>query len=60
MLVAKFFSSYNSEDQEIPWLQNPWHKDAVVSTENMMNEGKFCLQSQFACTMTLHQVDHFA
>ena len=37
MLAAKFFNSSNNEDQEVPWLQNPWHKDAVASTMNMMN-----------------------
>ena len=55
MLAAKLFSLFNNEDQEAPWLQNPWRKDAVVSKKNIMNSGKFCLQSQFACTMTLHQ-----
>ena len=56
MLTAKFFSSSNNEDQEASWSQNPWRKDAVASRENMMNWGKICLRSQFACTMTLHQV----
>ena len=37
MLVAKFFNSSNNEDQEAPWSQNPWHKDAVASRDNMMN-----------------------
>ena len=37
MLVVKFFSSSNNEDQESPWSQNPWRKDAVASTENIMN-----------------------
>ena len=37
MLAAKLFSSSNNEDQEAPWIQNPWHKDAVASTRNMMN-----------------------
>ena len=37
MLAAKFFSSFNNEDQEAPWSQNPWHKDAVASTERKMN-----------------------
>ena len=41
MLVANFFSSSNNEDQEALWLKNPWRKDAVVSTENMMNWGNF-------------------
>ena len=27
----------NNEDQEAPLLQNPWHKDVVASTINMMN-----------------------
>ena len=56
MLAAKFFSSSNNEGQEALWSQNPWHKDTVASRENMMNQGKFCLRSQFACTMTFHQV----
>ena len=29
MLAAKFFNSSNNEDQEAPWLQNLWHKDAI-------------------------------
>ena len=37
MLATKFFSSSNNEDQEAPWSQIPWYKDAVVSIENMMN-----------------------
>ena len=37
MLAAKFFSPSNNEDQEAPWLQNHWHKDAVAFTKNMMN-----------------------
>ena len=37
MLAVKFFSSSNNKDQEAPWSQNFWRKDAVVSTENMMN-----------------------
>ena len=45
----------NDENQETPWLQNPWLKDVMASTKNMMNLGN-CLQSQFACIMTLHQV----
>ena len=40
MLAAKFFSSSKNEDQEAPWLQNPWRKDTVASIENMMNQGK--------------------
>ena len=31
MLLVKFFSSFNDKDQETPWLQNPWRKDAVAS-----------------------------
>ena len=27
----------NDEDQEAPWLQNPWCQDAAASTMNMMN-----------------------
>ena len=56
MLATKFFSLSNNEDQEAPWSQNPWRKDAVASRKNMMNQGKFCLLSQFARTMTFHQV----
>ena len=37
MLAAKFFSSFNDEDQEAHWLQNPWCKDAIAFTRNMMN-----------------------
>ena len=37
MLVVKFFISSNNEDQESPWSQNPWRKDAVASRKNMMN-----------------------
>ena len=37
MFAVKFFNSSNNEDQEAHWPQNPWRKDAVVSTENMMN-----------------------
>ena len=53
MLAANFFSSSNNEDQEAPWSQNPWRNDAVDSRENIMNQEKFSLRSQFACTMTL-------
>ena len=53
MLAAKFFISSNNEDQEAPWLQNPWRKDAVASKENMMNQGKLssvtiCMYYHFA------------
>ena len=37
MLATKFFSLSNNEDQEAPWSQNPWRKDAVASRKNMMN-----------------------
>ena len=37
MLAAKLFSLFNNEDQEAPWLQNPWPKDAIASRENMIN-----------------------
>ena len=40
MLAANFFSSSNNEDQEAPWSQNPWRKDTVTSTKNMMNQDK--------------------
>ena len=37
MLAAKFINSSNNEDQKAPWLQNPWRKDTIASTKNMMN-----------------------
>ena len=37
MLAAKFFRSSNDKDQETPWLQNSWRKDATTSTRNIMN-----------------------
>jgi len=33
MLATKFFCSSNNEDQDAPWSQNPWCKDAVASRE---------------------------
>ena len=53
MLAAKFFSSSKNEDQEAPWLQNPWRKDAVASSENMINYDKLspvtiCMYNHFA------------
>ena len=52
MLAAKFFNSSNNEDQEAPWLQNPWRKDIIASRENKMNEGKLspvtiCMYNHF-------------
>ena len=48
LLVAKFFSSSHDEDREAPWLQNHTvHKHSSFFTRKM-NQGKFCLQSQFA------------
>ena len=48
LLAAKFFSSSHNKDQEAPWLQNPTvHKHNSFFTRNM-NQGKSCLQSQFA------------
>ena len=41
ILAANIFSSSNNEDLEAPWLQNPWGKDTVASTKNIMNKGNF-------------------
>ena len=50
LLAAKFFSSSHDEDREAPWLQNPtMHKHSSFFTRKI-NQGKFCLQSQFART----------
>ena len=50
LLAAKFFNSSHDEDREAPWLQNPtMHKHSSFFTRKM-NQGKFCLQSQFART----------
>ena len=43
----------NDEDQKAPWLQNPWRKDTIASTKNMMNQGKLspvtiCMYYHFA------------
>ena len=56
MLAAKFFNSSNNEDQEAPWLQNPWRKDAVAFIENMMNWSNFCLWSQYAWIILLQHI----
>ena len=40
-MAANLFSSSNNEDLEAPWLQNPWDKDTVASTKNIMNKGNF-------------------
>ena len=34
---CKVLHFINNEDQEAPWLQNPWRKDVVASSERMMN-----------------------
>ena len=48
LLTVKFFSSSHNEDQEAPWLQNPTvYKHSSFFTRKM-NQGKFCLRSQFA------------
>ena len=48
LLAAKFFSSSHDEDREAPWLQNlTVHKHNSFFTRKM-NQGKFCLRSQFA------------
>ena len=33
----KILQFINNEDQEAPWSQNPWCKDAVAFIENMTN-----------------------
>ena len=33
----KVLQFINNDDQEAPWSQNPWRKDAVASTERIMN-----------------------
>ena len=48
LLAAKFFSSSHNEDRKAPWLQNPMvHKHNNFFTRKI-NQGKFCLRSQFA------------
>ena len=48
LLAAKFFSSSHNEDQEVAQSQNPTvYKHSSFFTRKM-NQGKFCLQSQFA------------
>ena len=37
LLAANSSIHPNDEDQEAPWLENLWHKDAAASTRNMMN-----------------------
>jgi len=34
---CKVLQFINNEDREAPWSQNPWYKDAVVSTKRIMN-----------------------
>ena len=47
LLAAKFLSSSHDEDQEAPWSQNPTvYKHSSFFTRKM-NQGKFCLRSQF-------------
>ena len=63
MLAAKFFSSSNNEDQETPWSQNPWRKNAIASRENMMNWGKMspvtiCMHNHFASLETTLKTLH--
>ena len=58
MLAAKLFSLFNNEDQEAPWLQNPWPKDSIASRENMINQGKLspvtiCMYNHFASSCIL-------
>ena len=33
----KFLQFINNKDQEAPWSQNPWRKDAVPSSKRRMN-----------------------
>ena len=48
LLAAKFFSLSHNEDREVSWLQNPTvHKHSSFYIRKM-NQGKFCLWSQFA------------
>ena len=47
LLAVKFSVHQDDEDQEDAWLQNPMvHKHNNFFTRTM-NQGKFCLQSQF-------------
>ena len=48
MLAAKFFSSSHDEDHETPWLQNPTVYKHSSFFKRKMNQGEFCLWSQFA------------
>ena len=60
MSAVKFFSSSNDEDQEAHWLQNPWRKDAVASTRNMMNWGKFAFYHNLRAQSNCIELHHFA
>ena len=48
MLVTKFFSLSHDEDHETTWLQNPTVYKYNIFFKRKMNQGKFCLRSQFA------------
>ena len=48
MLATNFFSSSPDEDHEVPWLQNPTVYKHSNFFKRKMNQGKFCLWSQFA------------
>ena len=37
----------HDEDQEAPWLQNPWHTNAVASSRERWTKAN-CLWSQYA------------
>ena len=50
MLTAKFFSSSHDKDHEVAWSQNPMVYKYSSFFTRKMNQGKFCLQSQFALT----------
>ena len=51
---SKVLQFINNKDQEALWSQNPWRKDAVTSTERMMNQSNFCFWSHNACIVLLH------
>ena len=48
LLAAKFFNLSHDKDREALWLQNPTvHKHSSFFTRKI-NQGKFCLRSQFS------------
>ena len=50
MLAAKFISSSHDEDHKIAWSQNSTLYKHSSFFKREMNQGKFCLQSQFVQT----------